>query len=180
MPTFTYEGRTRAGESAKGEIAARTEEEAIAKLQAQSITGAKVKAKKKKKGFDLSKLMAGKVPPKQIVIFVRQFATMIDAGLPLVQCLELLGQQEPHKGFQRIIFEVKAEVESGSTLADALSKHPKTFDDLFVNLIAAGEVGGILDTILNRLANYMEKAMKLKQKVKGAMKYPVTVLVVSL
>jgi len=121
-----------------------------------------------------------KVKVKSKVVFTRQLATMIDAGLPLVQCLEILGSQEPDPYFQQIILSVKNAVESGSTFADALGKHPKTFDTLFVNLVAAGEMGGILDTILNRLANYMEKSMKLKQKVKSAMKYPVTVLAVSI
>ena len=177
MPVFTYEGRTSAGDVAKGEIAARDEQEAMAKLRDQQISASKVKAKAKKKSR--FKMPVGKVPEKQIVIFVRQFATMIDAGLPLVQCLELLGAQEPHKGFQRIILEVKADVESGATLADALSKHPKTFDDLFVNLVAAGEVGGILDTILNRLAAYIEKAMRLKGQVKSAMTYPIGIMIVA-
>lgn len=177
MPTFTYEGRNRAGDVTKGEIAARSEEDALTKLRAQDISATKVKAKKR--AAPKFRLPVGTVPAKQIVIFVRQFATMIDAGLPLVQCLELLGQQEPHKGFQKIIFEVKAEVESGATLADALSKHPKTFDELFVNLVAAGEVGGILDTILNRLAAYIEKAMKLKGQVKAALTYPIGILIVA-
>ncbi len=176
MPTFTYQGKTASGEAAKGEIAARDEQDALAKLREQKISASAVKPKKaKKKRFNFG----GKVPAKQIVVFVRQFATMIDAGLPLVQCLELLGAQEPHKGFQRIILEVKADVEGGATLADSLGKHPKTFDSLFVNLVAAGEVGGILDTILNRLAAYIEKSMRLKGQVKSALTYPIGILIVA-
>jgi type IV pilus assembly protein PilC len=114
------------------------------------------------------------------VIFTRQFATMIDAGLPLVQCLEILGEQQPNKTFKTIIREVKSDVEQGSTFADALRKHPKPFDDLFTNLVQAGEIGGILDTILNRLAVYLEKADALARKVKGAMVYPTTVMVIAI
>jgi type IV pilus assembly protein PilC len=113
------------------------------------------------------------------VVFTRQFATMIDAGLPLVQCLEILGGQEPNATFKKTLTMVKADVESGSTFSDALAKHPNTFDRLYTNLVAAGEVGGILDTILNRLAAYMEKAEALKRKVKGAMVYPISVIVVA-
>ena len=176
MPTFVWEAKTRSGEKKKGEISASDEKDAMAKLRQQQLNPSKVKAKGK--GFKFA-LPAGRVPEKQIVIFVRQFATMIDAGLPLVQCLDLLGSQEPHKGFKKIIFTVKSDVESGSTLADALGKHPKTFDDLFVNLVAAGEVGGILDTILNRLAAYIEKSMKLKGEVKAALTYPIGILIVA-
>src|SRR5262249_9775076 len=116
---------------------------------------------------------------KEVVIFTRQFATMIDAGLPLVQCLEILGSQQSNVHFQKTIMTVKADVEAGSTLADALGKHAKIYDDLYVNLVAAGEVGGILDTILNRLAVYMEKNMKLRRQVTGAMVYPSIVLIVA-
>jgi type IV pilus assembly protein PilC len=121
----------------------------------------------------------GSISTKTLVVFTRQLATMIDAGLPLVQSLEILSAQEPDPRFQRVLTAVKMQVESGSTFADALKRHPKVFDDLFVNLVAAGEMGGILDTILNRLATYTEKAMKLRAKVKSAMKYPLTVLVVA-
>jgi type IV pilus assembly protein PilC len=120
--------------------------------------------------------LGGKITTKDLVVFTRQFATMIDAGLPLVQCLDILGRQQENKEFKKVLVEVKESVESGSTFADALKKHPKVFDELFVNLVAAGEVGGILDTILNRLAAYLEKAHKLKKKVKGAMTYPATVV----
>jgi type IV pilus assembly protein PilC len=118
----------------------------------------------------------GKVDMKDLVVFTRQFATMIDSGLPLVQCLDILAGQQENKTFKDILFKVKESVEGGSTFADSLAKHPKAFDELFVNMVAAGEVGGILDTILNRLAAYIEKAMKLKKKVKGAMVYPATIM----
>ncbi|WIL19896.1 type II secretion system F family protein [Geothrix sp.] len=118
----------------------------------------------------------GKVPPKALAIFTRQFSVMIDAGLPLVQCLEILGAQQDHKGFQRIIESVRDDVEKGSTLQAALSKHPKAFNDLFVNMVGAGESGGILDIILQRLSGYIEKAVKLTAKVKSAMTYPIAVI----
>jgi type IV pilus assembly protein PilC len=123
--------------------------------------------------------LRGSVKGKDVVIFSRQFSTMISAGLPLIQCLDILASQEQNKSFARIIRNIKDDIEGGSTLTDALKKYPKVFDDLFINMIAAGEAGGILDTILNRLATYLEKAMKLKRKVKGAMTYPAVVLFVS-
>jgi type IV pilus assembly protein PilC len=124
--------------------------------------------------------MQPKVTTKDLVVFTRQFATMIDAGLPLVQCLDILSQQQENKAFQKMLVAVKESVESGSTFADALRKHPKAFDELYVNLVAAGEVGGILDTILNRLAAYIEKAQKLKKQVKSAMTYPTTIVGIAL
>lgn len=179
MPVYAYEGRTRAGASKKGVIEAASEAAAMASLRAQQILPTAVKAKPKA-------LLAGlKLPqsgPKtrDLVIFTRQFATMIDAGLPLVQCLDILAEQQPNRPFQTVLRQVKADVEQGSTFADALRKHPRVYTDLYVNLVAAGEVGGILDTILNRLAVYLEKADALARKVKGAMVYPITVLVVAL
>jgi type IV pilus assembly protein PilC len=137
----------------------------------------KVKAKDLLEGLSL---LQAKPTSRDLVIFTRQFATMIDAGLPLVQCLDILGEQQPNKVLKDVLKAVKSDVEQGSTFADALGKHPKIFDELYVNLVAAGEVGGILDTILNRLAQYMEKADALKRKVKGAMVYPSTILVVSI
>ena len=123
--------------------------------------------------------LAGRVKEKDVVVFCRIFSTMINAGLPLIQCLDLLAQQEQNKAFAKIIRTVKDDIEGGTSLTDALKKHPKVFDELFVNLIAAGEAGGILDVILGRLSNYLEKAMKLKRKVKSAMTYPIAVLVIS-
>src|SRR5690606_16803646 len=120
-----------------------------------------------------------KVETKDLVVFTRQFATMIDSGLPLVQCLDILSSQQENKTFKDVLIRVKESVEGGSTFADALSKHPKVFDQLYVNLVAAGEVGGILDTILNRLAAYIEKAMKLRKQVKGAMVYPTTIMAIA-
>jgi type IV pilus assembly protein PilC len=138
-----------------------------------------VPSKVKKKGLlDANISLPGSVDGRDILIFVRQFATMIDAGLPLVQCLDILGSQTENAALRKVIFAIKARVEGGSSFSDALKDHPKVFDELFVQLCAAGEVGGILDTILNRLAQYREKAEKLKRKVKGAMTYPAVVLIV--
>jgi len=177
MALYEWEGKDRIGELRSGVIDAPDPGEAENMLKGMGVAATSIK-KKTGGGFVIPGLTT--VPVKSQVVFTRQLATMIDAGLPLVQCLEILGNQEPNPLLQRTVLAVKQSVEGGSTFADALAKHPRVFDNLFVNLIAAGEVGGILDTILNRLANYMEKAMKLKQKVKSAMKYPVTVLVVSL
>ena len=179
MPVYTWEGRTRQGTTKKGVMEAASEAAVMAQLRAQMITpiGVKAKAKDLLGGLDLFKAGPN---TRDLVIFTRQFATMIDAGLPLVQCLAIQGEQQAKAGFKAVILGVKAEVEQGSTFADALGKHPKVFDDLYVNLVRAGEVGGILDTILNRLAQYMEKADKLKRKVKGAMVYPSAILVVSI
>ena len=179
MPVYTWEGRTRQGTTKKGVMEAASEAAVMAQLRAQMITPIGVKAKAKDLLAGLKLFKAGP-NTRDLVIFTRQFATMIDAGLPLVQCLSIQGEQQAKAGFKAVILAVKAEVEQGSTFADALGKHPKVFDDLFVNLVRAGEVGGILDTILNRLAQYMEKADKLKRKVKGAMVYPSAILVVSI
>lgn len=176
MPQFAWEGRTRAGEVRKGLMEAEAEPDLANRLRAQGITLSK--AKKKAKDIEL-KLPFGigqGVPEKDIVVFTRQFATMIDAGLPIVQCLDILASQTPNKNFQKVLYDVKAQVESGATFSDALKKHPKVFNDLYSNLVQAGEVGGILDTILSRLAVYIEKAMKLKSQVKGAMVYPISIL----
>jgi type IV pilus assembly protein PilC len=177
MAGFLWEGKTRDGDYGQGFIDAPDKEAAIKKLAAQGVREAKIK--KRSTGFNIP-FFGGGVGHKSLVVFTRQLATMIDAGLPLVQCLEILSQQEPDPFFQGVLLNVKLTVEGGSTFAEALAKHPKVFDSLFINLVAAGEMGGILDTILNRLAVYMEKSMKLQAKVKGAMKYPVTILIVSL
>ncbi len=177
MAVFAWEGRTRTGEVKKGTMEADAEPEIVNRLRAQGITLSK--SKKKGKAIKLNLPFGGGVPEKEIVIFTRQFATMIDAGLPIVQCLEILASQASDKNFSRILFEVKAMVESGSTLAEALKKQPKAFDDLYTNLVQAGEIGGIMDTILGRLATYIETAMKLKAQVKGALVYPTSILIIA-
>ena len=176
MPVYTWKGRTRSGEAREGSLEATSREEALAALRRQGIIGPTVKEKGKE--IALPRLRKG-VKQKDIAIFTRQFSVMIDAGLPLVQCLEILAQQQPNKVFQNILNEIRQDVEAGSTLADAMRKHPKVFDDLFCNMVAAGETGGILDTILQRLSTYIEKIVKLKAAVKGALVYPVSVLVIA-
>ena len=178
MPVYRWSGVNRAGKKVKGEMEAPDEEAVRLVLRRQRIEPTKVK-QAPKDIFENVSFLKPKITEKDIVLFTRQFATMIDAGLPLVQCLDILANQTDNRTFKQMLKQIKSDVESGSTFADALKKHPKTFDELFVNLIAAGEVGGILDTILNRLAAYIEKAMKLKKKVKGAMVYPSVVLVVA-
>ncbi len=147
-------------------------------LRRQHIRPSNIK-KKPKDLFENIPFFRENVKQQDVVVFSRQFATMINAGLPIIQCLELLGQEEKNKTFAKIIIAVKEDIEGGSSLSDALEKYPKIFDDLFVNLVAAGEAGGVLDVILQRLSAYLEKALALKRKVKGAMTYPVTVLVVA-
>lgn len=176
MATYAWEGRTRTGDVRRGTIEAETEEMVLARLKADQITVTSVK----KQGSLLDRLPVGSgVSEKDLVVFTRQFSTMIDAGLPLVQCLDILANQAENKKFSKVLFDVKHHVESGATFSDALKRHPRVFDELYVNLIAAGEVGGILDTILQRLGNYIEKAMKLKRQVKGAMVYPIAILCVA-
>jgi len=176
MQVYKWEGKTRKGEVQRGEIEAPSEEAAKIQLRRQQIVPTSIKAKAKAGG---SRFLKQRVGTKDLVVFTRQFATMIDAGLPLVQCLEILSAQQENKTFQAILREIKEDVEAGSTFAEALKKHPKVFDDLFVNMVAAGEMGGILDTILNRLAAYIEKTVRLKKRVKGAMTYPVTVMCIA-
>lgn len=180
MATFVYTGKNVAGEIAKGEIQAANLAQATAALRRQQILPSTIS---EKKGFNINEIkipgFGPKVKTKDLVIFSRQFATMIDAGLPLVQCLDILASQQENPEFKKVLIDVKSAVEGGSTFADALRKHPKVFDDLYVNLIAAGEVGGILDTILNRLSGFLEKAEKLKGKVKGALTYPAAVILIA-
>lgn len=171
---FQWSGKTVRGTIESGEMMAATREEVIALLRKKNIT-ATIVTEKTKKGVLGKFSLKGKVKDKDIVIFTRQFATMIDAGLPLVQALEILSTQVENKTLGKTLSQVKVDVESGATYADALKKHPRIFSELYVNMVAAGEAGGILDTILNRLAAYIEKAMKLKKKVKGAMVYPAVV-----
>ncbi|MBI4823779.1 MAG: type II secretion system F family protein [Nitrospirae bacterium] len=172
---FQWSGKTSRGTIESGEITAASKEEVIAQLRQKNITPTIVTEKVKKKfGFG-----GGKVGSKDIVIFTRQFSTMIDAGLPLVQALDVLSGQVENKTLAKTLSQIKVDVEGGSTYADALRKHPKVFDELYANMVAAGEAGGILDTILGRLATYIEKAMKIKKKVKGALVYPIVVSTVA-
>jgi type IV pilus assembly protein PilC len=169
---FQWSGKNLRGAVESGEITASTKDDVIAQLRRRNITPTIVAEKPKKVGgFSFG----GRVNDKDIVVFTRQFATMIDAGLPLVQALDILSNQVENKALGNTLAQVKVDVESGATYADALKKHPRVFSELYVNMVAAGEAGGILDTILNRLASYIEKAMKLKKKVKGAMVYPAVV-----
>jgi type IV pilus assembly protein PilC len=174
---WAWEARTRAGETKKGEMEALDSSAVDARLKGLGLSP--VKVKKKAAEIRLPQIGSG-VSGRDILIFTKQFATMIDAGLPLVQCLDILANQMDNASFKRVVLAIKTKVESGSTFADALKDHPKVFDELFIQLCAAGEVGGILDTILNRLANYREKAEKLKRKVKGAMIYPIIVITVAI
>ena len=175
---FQWSGKTVRGTIESGEMSATTREEVIALLRKKNITATVVTEKTKKGIFDKF-TFGGKVKDKDIVIFTRQFATMIDAGLPLVQALDILSSQVENKTLGKTLSQVKVDVESGATYADALKKHPRVFSELYVNMVAAGEAGGILDTILNRLATYIEKAMRLKKKVKGAMVYPAVVTAIA-
>ena len=178
MPIFLWEGVTKKNEAKKGEIEAADEVAVRGLLRRQGFKSIEVK-KKPKDIMEYLPFLKGKIKEKNVVVFCRIFSTMINAGLPLIQCLDLLAQQEQDKSFSKIIRSIKEDIEGGTSLTNALKKYPKVFDELFVNLIAAGEAGGILDVILERLSNYMEKAMKLKARVKGAMTYPVAVLVIS-
>ena len=181
MPKFSWTGRSKDGKTVKGTMDAASESVVMAQLRRQGVQPSKIKAKGGGLNAELNiGFLKPKITTKDIVVFTRQFATMIDAGLPLVQCLDILSSQQENSTFKAILTQVKADVESGSTFADALKKHPKAFNDLYVNLVAAGEVGGILDTILNRLAAYIEKALKLKKKVKSAMTYPTTIVGIAL
>src|SRR5688500_524157 len=179
MPTVAYSGRTRTGQSVTGERVADTMDAAVSALRREQIMVTRIDPTKAAKAAAPKKAKGTSVPAKNLAIFTRQFSVMIDAGLPLVQCLEILGKQEPHKGFSAVILKVREDVEGGAALADAMKKHPKTFDALFSNMIAAGEAGGILDTILKRLAVYIDKAVKLKGAVKPEMIYPVAVIVIA-
>ncbi len=179
MPIYVYTGKTKRGRALKGELEASDERIARIQLKRRGIEVAKLKPKPKDV-FENISFMQPRVTNKDIVIFTRQFSTMIDAGLPLVQGLNILAEQTENKTFKGILKQVTKDVEGGTTLADALHRHPRVFDSLFVNLVAAGEVGGILDTIFQRLAAYIEKAEKLKSQVKGAMTYPIVVVSIAI
>jgi len=186
MPTFAYAGRTRGGESVSGERVADTMDAAVAALRRDQIVVTRINPARTKEDVSAKKERSAKpgkfgkkVSPKSLAVFTRQFSVMIDAGLPLVQCLDILGSQEEDKNFAAVILQTRSDVEAGASLADAMRKHPKSFDPLFTNMIAAGEAGGILDTILKRLATYIEKAVKLTSQVKSAMVYPIAVVVIA-
>jgi len=179
MPDYVWKGRNQYGEKRKGEVEAPDLAAAMAHVKRMRITDPVVKEKPKDLLANIP-FFQPRVTDKDIVVFTRQLATMIDAGLPLVQCLEILSKQQENSTFKRTIAEIQQDVEAGTTFADAMRKHPKAFDSLYSNMIEAGETGGILDTILNRLALFMEKTMALKKKVKGAMTYPTICLAISI
>jgi type IV pilus assembly protein PilC len=181
MATFAFSGRTRSGENVSGERIGDTMDAVVAALKREQIQVTRIQPTQAKAGAVAAarKLKAKSVPAKNLAVFTRQFSVMIDAGLPLVQCLDILGNQEEHKYFAQVILATRGDVEAGMSLADAMKRHPKVFDGLFCNMIAAGEAGGILDTILKRLATYIEKAVKLKSQVKSAMIYPIAVITIA-
>src|SRR5918993_270402 len=181
MATFAFSGRTRSGENVSGERIGDTMDAVVAALRREQIQVTRIQPAQAKAGTvaQVRKLKAKSVPAKNLAVFTRQFSVMIDAGLPLVQCLDILGNQEEHKYFSQVILQTRTDVEGGMSLAEAMKRHPKCFDSLFCNMIAAGEAGGILDTILKRLAVYIEKAVKLKGQVKSAMIYPIAVITIA-
>src|SRR5262245_20093856 len=180
MATFAYSGRTRQGQTVSGERIADTMDGAVAALRREQILVTQISPVKEAQAAKTQAKATGKrVSAKSLAVFTRQFSVMIDAGLPLVQCLDILGTQEEDKNFSAVILATRTDVESGASLADAMRKHPKAFDALFTNMVAAGEAGGILDTILKRLATYIEKSVKLKSQVKSAMVYPIAVIVIA-
>jgi type IV pilus assembly protein PilC len=174
MATFAYIGRSKSGAVKKGELVAKSRDEAVEQLRKQSVVVTSLEEKAAGQGFSLS--FGSGVSEKDLVVFTRQFGTMINAGLPLIQCLEILSTQSENAPLRKAIGEVRVQVEGGSTFSDALRKHPKIFDDLYVNMVHAGEVGGLLDTILSRLSKHIEKAMKLKAQIKSAMVYPAAIV----
>jgi type IV pilus assembly protein PilC len=178
MPIYLWEGKNRNNVVQKGEMEAASDDVVRSNLNRLRITPTKIK-KKPKDLFENVSFLQPNVTQKDVILFCRQFSTMIDAGLPIIQCMDILHAQQENATFKKMLKTIKEQVESGSTLADSLKKYPKHFDDLFVNMVAAGEAGGILDTILRRLSAYMEKAAKLKSQVKGAMTYPIVTLIIA-
>lgn len=178
MPTYVFKGRNRLNEIVVGERVAadRSTLEALLRREQIILTSAREKGRE----ISLPKIGREKVKSKDLALFTRQFSVMLDAGLPLVQCLEILGQQQDNKAFQKVIFQVRSDVEAGMTLADSMAKHPRVFEPLYSNMVAAGETGGILDIILQRLSTYLEKMVKLKSDVKSALIYPIAVIVISI
>jgi type IV pilus assembly protein PilC len=179
MPVYLWSGKNRKGEIQKGEMESASEEGVRTQLTRMRITPTRIK-KKPKDLLEGVSLLQPRVKQTDVILFCRQFSTMIDAGLPIIQCLDILYTQQENATFKKVLKEIKENVESGSTLAESLKKFPKYFDDLFVNMVHAGETGGILDTILRRLSTYMEKAAKLKAKVKGAMTYPIVTIIIAI
>ncbi len=179
MSVFAYSGRTRTGQAIKGEMEAPNREAVVAQLRRQQVLATSVKSKAKDIEIKIPGF-GGKVSERDLAIVTRQLATMIDAGLPLVQCLNILAQQQENKIFKKTLGDIQATVEAGSTFSAALRNHPKVFSTLYTNMVEAGEAGGILDTILNRLAVYIEKSLTLKSKIKSAMFYPMTIVSVAL
>jgi type IV pilus assembly protein PilC len=177
MPSFEWKGRTRGGQAQEGTLLADSRDAAVAVLRRQQIQILNIRERGRE--IPLLPKAPRKVSRKRLAIFTRQFSVMLDAGLPLVQCLEILGAQEENRNFQTIINQVRGDVEAGSSIADAMRKHPKAFDNLYVNMVAAGEAGGILDIILQRLSTYIEKAVKLNSQVKSALIYPTAVIVIA-
>jgi type IV pilus assembly protein PilC len=178
MPTYTFKGRNRLNEIVVGERVAANRQSLEMMLRREQVI--LTSAREKGREISLPKIGRDKVKHKDLALFTRQFSVMLDAGLPLVQCLEILGQQQDNKVFQKVIFQTRSDVESGMTLADAMAKHPRVFETLYTNMVAAGETGGILDIILQRLSTYLEKMVKLKSDVKSALIYPIAVVVISI
>jgi type IV pilus assembly protein PilC len=177
MPNFSFKGRTRQGQVISGERVAESPQALAMTLRREHILLMDVAEKKAKRGWNLE--FGGNPTPKDLAVFTRQFSVMIDSGVPLVQCLEILGEQQENKKFAAIITAVRREVEAGNNLASSMKMHPKIFDDLYTNMVAAGETGGILDTIFQRLSIYIEKAVKLKRAVQSALVYPISVIVIA-
>jgi len=177
MPNFVWKGRARSGALQEGQLLADSRDAAVAALRRQQIQILNIREKGRE--IKLIPRLPRGISDKRVAIFTRQFSVMLDAGLPLVQCLEILGEQEENQKFQTVIHQVRSDVEAGSSLADAMAKHPKAFDRLYVNMVAAGEAGGILDIILQRLAVYIEKAVRLKNQVKSALIYPASVIIIA-
>ena len=178
MPSFSWEAKSRTGEIRKGTMTGQDEADIKKQLRAQNLIASKIKKKGLSINFDMQIGGSG-VKSEDLVTFTRQFATMVDAGLPMLQCLDVLSTQASNPAFRKVLTDVKNSVEGGQSLADSLKKHPKVFDKLFTNMISAGETGGVLDTILNRLATYIEKNSKLVKQFKGAMVYPAAIVIVS-
>lgn len=177
MPSFVWKGKNRTGANQEGTLLADSRSAAVAALRRQQITVTSIRQKGKE--VPLLPKFAFKINTRRIAIFTRQFSVMLEAGLPLVQCLEILGEQEENRSFKQIIEQTRTDVEAGASLTEAMQKHPRAFDSLFTSMIAAGEAGGILDVILRRLSTYLEKTVKLRSQVKGALIYPVAVIVIA-